>query len=135
MLYHIYKMLNKYNIIDDINQIIIDNIFKYKWKFIISKIKIRINALDFKVINILSIDNLKPPKNILRKTFFLQNAKPLLPLYINVIDMKDEYYVNYKIKIIEKNYNSSKYITYYNNGAVIWDNSKPRHSIMFKPWN
>ena len=166
MISNIYKVLEKTHINIDIIKIIINNLFKYKWKTITNKIKIRINALTFDVINILSIYNLDPPpppitvsatatatvtvttpavatatatetvtltnplyNQLCKKKYYMKYSKPLLPVNINIIEFNN---YNYKIKIFESNSISNKYITYYRNGAVIWDDTIPRHSIIFK---
>lgn len=129
---------DKLNINNDIIDNIMDNIFIYKWNSIKNKIRLRINLLGFNVIMILN----KPyfdPKDILnggeKKDYYIKYGRPFLPRYIiyekptsptNILN------VVYKIQLIDYNFNSDKFVSFYPNGAVIWDNEKTRVSIINK---
>lgn len=131
MLNYIYQVLQKTCLTKDIIISIINQLFKHKWNIITRKIKIRINALSFNVISILSIYDLILPKSIekkYKKSYYIKHSKPLLPYSINIIEINEN---SYKVIIYEKNNVSNKYVTYFKNGGVIWDNHIPRHSIMY----
>ena len=130
MIKYINHILKKTCLTNDIIINIIDNLIRCKWNIITRKIKIRINALSFNVISILSIYDLTLPKtikNIYKKPYYIKHSKPLLPSNINIIEITEN---SYKIIIYEHNNISNKYVTYFKNGAAIWDNNIPRHSIM-----
>ena len=143
---YIYHILKNTCLTKDIITLIINKLFEYKWKIIKRKIKIRINALSFNVITKLSIDNLTQPSHIKnlknKKLYYMKYSKPLLFTNIKIIETKKN---SYKLIILEKNNTTNKYITYHSNGviicnnhivntrngAIIWDNDIPRHSIMY----
>ena len=122
------------NINNDIIDNIIDYIFIYKWNSIKNKIRLRINLLGFNVIMILN----KPyfdPEDILtgeeKKNYYIKYGRPFLPRYI--IYEKPTNLTNIlKIQLIDYNFKSDKFVSFYPNGAVIWDNEKTRVSIINK---
>jgi len=131
MLNYIYKVLQKTGLTKDIIIIIINQLFKHKWNIITRKIKIRINAISFNIISKLLIDNIEHITTTTfneKKEYCMKHSKPLLFIKINIIEINEN---SYKIIIHENNNVSNKYVTYFKNGAIIWDSNSPRHSIMY----
>lgn len=131
MLNYIYQVLQKTCLTKDIIISIINQLSKHKWNIITRKIKIRINALSFNIISKLLIDNIEKITTTNfneKKEYCMKHSKPLLFIKINIIEITEN---SYKIIILENNNVSNKYITYFKNGAVIWDSNSPRHSIMY----
>ena len=131
MLKYINYILEKTTLTNDIIILITDQLYKTKWNNIKTKIKVRMNALSFNIISKLSLDNIEQFNTTnfnQKKEYCIKYSKPLLFVKINIIQTNN---YSYKIIILENNNISNKYITFYQNGAVIWDSNSPRHSIMY----
>ena len=105
-------------------------IYKPKFEKLKNKIKLRINLLGYKVIKVLKISNKLINSNILNKENYMNLGKPLFPKKIK-LNKKSYESELYKLKIVESNNKSNISITYYIGGCVIYDNNKPRHSIIY----
>tara|TARA_Y100000768_G_scaffold32676_1_gene21453 strand:+ start:271 stop:672 length:402 start_codon:yes stop_codon:yes gene_type:complete len=105
-------------------------IYKSKFEKLKNKIKLRINLLGYKVIKVLKISNKLINSNILNKENYMNLGKPLFPKKIK-LNKKSYESELYKLKIVESNNKSNISITYYIGGCVIYDNNKPRHSIIY----
>ena len=128
---YIKDLLEKKKMNLDIIEYIHNLIYKSKFEKLNTKIKIRINLLGYKVIKVLSIYNiLIKPNTILNKENYMKYGKSLFPKKIK-LNKKSYESELYKLKIIENNNKSNISITYYIGGCVIYDNNKPRHSIIY----
>ena len=128
---YIKDLLEKKKINIDIIEYINNLIYKSNFEKFKNKIKIRINLLGYKVIKVLSIYNiLIKPNTILNKENYMKYGKSLFPKKIK-LNKKSYESELYKLKIIENNNKSNISITYYIGGCVIYDNNKPRHSIIY----
>ena len=125
MLNYINYVLKKTNLTDDIIILITNELYKKKWNTLKTKIKVRMNALSFQVINELSVDNVK---QLIKPNNKNENNKPSLFKNISVIHTNRH---NYKIIVFENDNTSNKYITYYHNSAVIWINNCPPCYIIY----
>ena len=105
-------------------------IYKPKFEKLKNKIKLRINLLGYNVIKVLKISNKLINSNILNKENYMKLGKPLFPKKIK-LNKKSYESELYKLKIVESNNKSNISITYYIGGCVIYDNNKPRHSIIY----
>ena len=103
-------------------------IYKPKFEKLKNKIKLRINLLGYTVIKVLKISNKLINSNILNKENYMKFGKPLFPKKIKLNKITK---LLYKLKIVESNNKSNISITYYIGGCVIYDNNKPRHSIIY----
>lgn len=125
MLHYINYVLKKTILTDDIIILITNELYKKKWNTLKTKIKVRMNALSFQVINELSIDNVK---QLIKPNNKNENNKPSLFKYISVLHINRH---NFKIIVFESDNTSNKYITYYHNSAVIWINNNPPCYIIY----
>ena len=125
MLNYINYVLKKTNLTDDIIILITNELYKKKWNTLKTKIKVRMNALSFQVINELSVDNVK---QLIKPNNKNENNKPSLFKNISVLHTNRH---NYKIIVFENDNTSNKYITYYHNSAVIWINNCPPCYIIY----
>ena len=125
MLHYINYVLKKTNLTDDIIILITNELYKKKWNTLKTKIKVRMNALSFQVINELSVDNVK---QLIKPNNKNENNKPSLFKNISVLHTNRH---NYKIIVFENDNTSNKYITYYHNSAVIWINNCPPCYIIY----
>jgi hypothetical protein len=131
MLNYINYVLEKTTLTEDVIILITNELYKNKWNTIKTKIKVRMNALSFNIMSKLLIDNIEHITTTNfneKKEYCMKYSKPLLFIKISIIQTNK---YSYKIIILENNNISNKYITYYKNGAVIWDSNFPRHSIMY----
>jgi hypothetical protein len=127
---YVKDLLEKKKINVDIIDYIDNLIYKSKFEKLINKIKIRINLLGYKVIEILSIYNILINPNISDKENYIKYGKSLFPKKIKLNKTSHECQL-YKLQIIEHNNKSNISIIYYIGGCVIYDNNKPRHSILY----
>ena len=125
MLNYINYVLKKTNLTDDIIILITNELYKKKWNTLKTKIKVRMNALSFQVINELSVDNVK---QLIKPNNKNENNKPSLFKNISVLHTNRH---NFKIIVFENDNTSNKYITYYHNSAVIWINNCPPCYIIY----
>jgi len=132
----ILKILLNTKLTHDISISILNIYYNNSWFDLLRKMKVRINALGFNVLNILG-EPYKLPVYLIngidKKNYYLKNCNPLLPKSIKLIKDSIKYsdsnkLISYKIKIIS-NCKIKKYITFYNNGSIIWDNDHPRISL------
>lgn len=132
----ILKILLNTRLTHDIIMNILNIYYNYRWFNLFRKVKIRIKVFGFKVLNILG-EPYKMPVYFIngsdKKDYYLNNSIPLIPKSIKFIKDSIKYsnsdeFISYKLKAISK-YEIKKYVTFYNNGTVIWDNDKPRISI------
>ncbi len=125
MLNYINYVLKKTTLTDDIIILITNELYKKKWNTLKTKIKVRMNALSFQVINELSVDNVK---QLIKPNNKNENNKPSLFKNISVLHTNRH---NFKIIVFENDNTSNKYITYYHNSAVIWINNCPPCYIIY----
>lgn len=134
------KFISKILLNTPLTQDIIMNIlnihYNSRWFNLFRKVNIRIKVFGFKVLNILG-EPYKMPLYFIngydKKDYYLKHSTPLIPKSIKFIRNSIKYsgsdeFISYKLKAISDN-KKNIYVTFYNNGAVIWDNNKPRMSI------